>query len=644
MSNIMHTPGNPTSREDTPMRTAAYIGRALKALPGTIALALMLGFAGPVHAIEIYNGELTGSFDTTISYGATWRAEDPDPENLGKAFYNPATSLLTNAQQRDQLGRWSVNNDDGNQKWDGGDLVSNAIKLTSELDLTWRNFGGFLRFSAFYDFEYSDRDDLSKAAEDRVGEDIRLLDAYIWGNHSVGNSFLTWRLGKQVVSWGESTFIQGGINIINPVDVSKLRLAGSELKEAFEGINMIWGSIDLSDALAVEALYMFEYEEIIPDPAGTYWSTNDIATPGASYGMLNFGTVPQPVLNQDLYSTVCLQGNFAATDLLGGAAIAAAGCSASIPRIATPDVSDSGQFGVAFRYFAEQLNGTEFGFYYVKYHSRLPLISGFALTASPSPPQPVALEYFTQYPEDIDLWGVSFNTNIGTWSLAGEVSYRPDTPVQIDDVEVLFAGLSPLNPLIPAPVLRFNSQLGDFQPGEFVQGFEEHSMTQVQFTLTKLFGPNNPIKANQVAFVLEAGVNHTDLPSKDFLRFNGDGTDTGGGPDFLTGDFRNPQTEPDGFADDTSWGYRLLFRPTYNNLIGSWTVSPRLGWSHDVDGTTPGPGGSFIDGRKQLTVGVAFDYLNEWNIDIAYTDYFGGGRYNELRDRDFISASISYSF
>ena len=616
-----------------------------KPLAAMVAAALLGCSAGPALAIEFSNGEISGSFDTTVSYGGTWRVDDPDPDNLGKAFHNPAVALLPNAAQRDAIGRWSVNNDDGNQKWEGGDLVSHAIKLTSELDVTWRNFGFFTRFSAFYDFEYSDRDDLSREAEDRVASDVRLLDAFVWGEHSVGNSFLNWRLGKQVVSWGESTFIQGGINVINPVDVSKLRLAGSELKEAFEGINMLWATMDLTQNLAVEALYMFEYEEIIPDPAGTFWSTNDIATPGASYGMLNFGTVPQPVLNPDLYSEVCLQGNFGASDIALPPALIGAGCSASIPRIDSVLPSDSGQFGVAFRYFADQLNGTEFGFYYLNYHSRLPLISGYALTAVPSAGVPVALEYYTEYPEDIDLYGLSFNTNIGTWSLAGELSYRPDTPLQIDDVEVLFAGLTPLNPLTPAPALQFKSQLGEFEPGEQIQGYANHSMYQAQATLTKLFGPNNFINANQIAFVVEAGVNHvSDLPDKDFLRYNGDGTDTGGGPDILSGDFRNPITEEDGFADSTSWGYRALVRATYNNAIGSWTVSPSIGWRHDVDGTTPGPGGSFVDGRKQLTLGLGFNLLNEWVIDFSYTDYSGGGRYNELRDRDFFSASVSYSF
>ena len=53
--------------------------------------------------------------------------------------------------------------------------------------------------------------------------------------------------------------------------------------------------------------------------------------------------------------------------------------------------------------------------------------------------------YFTEYPEDIQLFGVSFNTQLGTTGIAlqGEVSYRMDVPLQFDDVEFLFAALTP---------------------------------------------------------------------------------------------------------------------------------------------------------------------------------------------------------
>ena len=625
-----------------------------KLLPGALLTATLAlaGASTAVQAIEFSSddGEWTGSFDTTVSYGAAWRLSDFDEGNVGKAEFNPYAFTLDNATQRLLPGRWSVNNDDGNRNYpDGGDLISNTIKLTSELDVRYKNYGAFTRFTAFYDFQNAGKDFLSDEADKRVGKDVRLLDLYIWGENMVGDRFLNWRLGRQVVSWGESTFIQGGINVINPVDVSRLRVAGAELKEAFEGVNMLYGSIDLTPSLSMEALYMFEHREIIPDPAGAYFSTNDIATPGGSHVMLGWGTLDQPVINPDLYTEVCINENWGASDspnlglplppYEGG--VVQLGCERSFPRAETIEAKNSGQYGVALRYFAEKMNGTEFGFYYLKYHSRLPLISGSAVTSTDFR----SGSYWTEYPEGIDLFGVSFNSNVGTWALSGEVSYRPNAPLQVDDVEILFAGLTPLNVLFPAHALQFHSQLGDFEAGEHIKGWEEHKSWQAQATTTKLFGPNNFLKANQIAFVVEAGFNYvSDLPDEKVLRYNGPGTDTGGGYDFLTGDLRNPFTEPDGFADDFSWGYRLLMRATYNDAFGPVTMLPRIAWAHDVSGTTPGPGGSFVDGRKTLTLGLGFNYLEEWVFDLSYTNYMGGGPYNLLYDRDFFAASVRYSF
>jgi hypothetical protein len=36
--------------------------------------------------------------------------------------------------------------------------------------------------------------------------------------------------------------------------------------------------------------------------------------------------------------------------------------------------------------------------------------------------------------------------------------------------------------------------------------------------------------------------------------------------------------------------------------------------------------------------------LQQWVMNVSYTSYFGGGKYNLLTDRDFIGASVSYSF
>ncbi|HLF31238.1 MAG TPA: DUF1302 domain-containing protein [Xanthomonadales bacterium] len=635
----------PSSRQIA--RTNAPEHRTIKQNARTCLVATVLLGLVSTHAlaIEFSSGEWTGHFDTTISYGAAWRVSDPSDSNVGKAVFNPTTFLLNNAGQRAALGRWSVNSDDGNLNYgNSGDLISNAAKITSELDVNWRNYGAFIRATAFYDFENADKDFLSQRAQDLVGSDIRVLDAYAYGDQNFGERTFNWRLGWQVVSWGESTFIQGGINVINPVDVAKLRVAGAELKEAFRGIPIVSGNYDLTDSVSVEALYIFQWKQTDPDPAGSFFATNDIATPGASYAMLNFGTLPQPVINPDLYEQVCLQGpaGYSSSDSLLPPQLVGAGCAGSFPRADTVKPKDSGQFGAALRWYAEELNGTEFGFYFVNYHSRLPLISGRSITTS----APSSGRYWTEYPEDIHLYGISFNTSIGLWSLSGELSYRPNAPLQIDDVEVLFAGLTPLNPLIPAPALRFYSQLGDYGPGEYIQGWERHEVWQTQYTTTKLFGPENFLKAGQISLAAEVGFNYiSDLPSKDWLRFNGDGTDTGGGPDYLQGQFRNPETQLGGFADDFSWGYRLAARAEYFNVFGtSVTIAPSIGWAQDINGTTPGPGGAFIEGRKQLTLGVAFQYLQEWVFDFSYTTYFGAGSFNLLEDRDFVGASVRYSF
>ncbi|MEM9303911.1 MAG: DUF1302 domain-containing protein [Pseudomonadota bacterium] len=577
------------------------------------------GVAFNAQAIEFQKGELSGSWDTTITYGASWRIEDRDDSNVGKDKFNPFTFQLPVDQRIALPGRFSSNGDDGNLNFDDGDLISHQIRFTTELDFTWRNFGGFFRALGFYDFELSGADFLDFGDGGRfgdpdryVGNDIRLLDGFFFWDFSLGDNHPgTVRLGRQVVSWGESTFIQGGMNVINPVDVSRLRTAGAELKEAFQGVDMIWGTVDLTENLSLEALYMFEFEQIDPDYRGTYFATNDFAVPGGQFAMLGFAQYPE---------------EFGPL---------------TIPRRFDGSPSDSGQWGMALRWFVPEFNQTEFGFYYLNYHSRLPLISGFAVTnGSPSSGQ-----YFTEYPEDIEVWGASFNTEVAGWSMAGEVTYRDNLPLQIDDVEVLFGALTPLNSGIPEPVNRFTSQIGEVGFGDFIQGWEEHEVTQAQMTFTRLIGPNNFLKAQQMVFLAEVGGTKVwDLPDQSVLRYNGPATDTGGGPDELTGNFRNPVTT-DGFAEDWSWGYRLITRADYNSVFGTaWNLSPRLAFNHDVDGTSPGPGGNFIEGRKQLTLGVGANYLTQWGADLSYTRYFGEGRFNELRDRDFVAFSISYAF
>ena len=68
-------------------------------------------------------------------------------------------------------------------------------------------------------------------------------------------------------------------------------------------------------------------------------------------------------------------------------------------------------------------------------------------------------------------------------------------------------------------------------------------------------------------------------------------------------------------ADAFSWGYRLLAQMDYANAIGAVTISPKLAFSHDVGGITPGPIGNFIQGRRALTIGVKGTYLERFQAE-----------------------------
>ncbi|MBW1900746.1 MAG: DUF1302 family protein [Deltaproteobacteria bacterium] len=201
-------------------------------VPGLLlVLPTFLVFALTAHAFQFGKDDLKGSFDTTVSYGLSWRVQDKKGELIGTANGGRA---------------YSVNGDDGNLNYGTG-LISNVFKMTSELEFSYGNFGGFFRGTAFYDFENEnssrDRTKLTGDALDLVGSDVDLLDAYLWGSFKLGTMPVDIRVGEQVINWGESTFIQNSINAINPVNVNALRLPGSELREALVPEGMAWATI-----------------------------------------------------------------------------------------------------------------------------------------------------------------------------------------------------------------------------------------------------------------------------------------------------------------------------------------------------------------------------------------------------------------
>ena len=328
-----------------------------------------------------------------------------------------------------------------------------------------------------------------------------------------------------------------------------------------------------------------------------------------------------------------------------------------LPRAEDRRPSDSGQYGVALRYFAPHLGDTEFGLYAMNYHSRTPAFSvvrGYD-TVLPGVPgidgARGAGGYFLEYPEDIRLYGVSFQTSVGGATIAGEVSYRPNYNLQINTSDLSLTALpgailGGFNYGAISPV--YNSENVGLAPEDEIHGYRRKELWQAQVSAIHFI--DRVLGASRLALLGEVGVNHIGG-----LESGKDGT-TRYGRDPLFGQSPiSPLTgglclahqldnaarwcDDDGYVTRTSWGYRIRAGLDYSNVFAGVNLSPNIAWSHDVSGNGP----NFIEDAKSVSLGLNADYANRYTASISYTNFFDG-KYNTLKDRDFAALSVGVSF
>ncbi|MEK1907315.1 MAG: DUF1302 domain-containing protein, partial [Pseudomonas sp.] len=401
--------------------------------PHALAAAIALGLPAAAQAVNFNIGEIEGQVDSSLSVGASWSTRGADRDLIGAN--NGGDGL-------------SQTSDDGHLNFKKGETFSKIFKGIHDLELKYGDTGVFVRGKYWYDFELKDEQRLFKDIDDHNRKEgaqssgAQILDAFVYHNYSIADLPGSVRLGKQVVSWGESTFIQNGINAINPVDVSAFRRPGAELKEGLIPVNMFYVSQSLTDNLSAEAFYQLEWDQTVVDNCGTFFSQADIATDGCADNLRVLA--PRSVVAAGLPLIAGFNPDVDEEGVL-------------VRRAGDRDARDNGQWGAALRYLFEPLD-TEFGAYFMNYHSRAPFFSISAadqatydaVGAVPVPGlQAVAAasssSYFMEYPEDIRLYGLSFSTTLPTGTAwQGELSYRPNAPVQLNTTDILYSGLTPL--------------------------------------------------------------------------------------------------------------------------------------------------------------------------------------------------------
>ena len=396
-----------------------------------------LVFAGALatsmaHAVTFNIGGFEVNMDTTVSTGVTYLTSDRNdsflPEaNGGNPNQNPSFNINNGlsqcigttpayggfCQEITNLGSTvfnhdgSINGDDGRLNFDQGDLISAPTKATLEFETRSGNLQAFLRTTMYYDAVLMDdgsfeRGGLTDKGESNAGREFNVLDAFVTMDGDAAGLPYMVRVGRQVINWGENTFIPGGNSSFNPIDVQALRRPGAEIKDALLPVEAIYGSLAVTDALTIEAYYG-GWDNYKLDVGGSLFGASDTFTPGSKNGNGN-----QYFIGGGSYSGVSMACDTAALTAAGmttAAALSTAiqatsynACtdspnvdvlrpwtigSSEQERIKAGDLgikdgaNDEGDeaYGLAVRYYAENFNSTEFGFYYQSADSRLPYIS-----------------------------------------------------------------------------------------------------------------------------------------------------------------------------------------------------------------------------------------------------------------------------
>lgn len=595
------------------------------------AAVVVVSLSLPAEAIDFkLADEVEGKLNVTVTGGTMIRTESADPSVLG------ALSALRVGLPPGQLGGNSGRNDLNFQK---SRPVSTVLKGVMDLELKRQDFGIFVRAKIWNDFElkngnraygnsangFQQNVPLSDNGFDPAAKfsNAQLADAYAFGRlKTEGDATLDLRAGRQVVNWGVSRFVAGGIDAVNPTDYAARVRPGALAQETKVPVGMIYANLAAGREWGADGFVQYEFRPSVLAPCGTFFDSAYYAPTGCNYA-----------------------------SVLGSSGVndASAFAKGLYPK-RNPDVtaSGSGQYGLSLRYAAAGLN-TDFRGYAMNYHSRMPSIRGTnpnvaggygSLATFTRLTDPNGLKYAMVYPEDIKLYGLSFDTKLDQTSrVYGEIAYRPNQPVNLNlsDLIAAFLGRS------PSSALNMAKNTNAIAPGGTFDGYDRFKVSTTSLGASKAFPAT--WGAERLTLSGELGWSHiAGLPDPGVLRY-GRSDDYGiaaiDGIACVDTTLAQKSCSHDGFVTSNAWGYRLRLAADYREAFLGATVTPSLAVSHDVRGYSYD--GSFVKSRQILRPGIRADWNKKYFAELQYARIFGGA-YNTLVDRDNLTLVAGAQF
>lgn len=361
------------------------------------AAALLVSQSASAFEIDTGNPDISVSWNNTVQYSTAFRVRAPKTSVAG----NPTTA--------------QVNTNDGDLNFSKG-LISNRVDLLSELDLRYRKDAG-LRVSGagWYDTVYHRGTDnpgdqgintLSTDARHFTGDTARLhgrmaevLDAFVYGNVTPGDTNLNLKAGRYTQLYGESLFFgnNGIAGAQTPLDLVKaLSVPNSQFKEIARPVGQIGGQLQISPTLSVGAYYQLEWRKTRLPGAGSYFSFADFVDDGGQSLILG----PGLFLNRG-------------KDI---------------------EARNSGQGGFQVKFKADD---TEYGLYAAQFHDKIPQ---FYARPGVNPRGASIGDYVQVFGENIRTVGGSISTLVGDTNVAGELSFRDNMPLVASGNTVVLPG------------------------------------------------------------------------------------------------------------------------------------------------------------------------------------------------------------
>lgn len=589
-----------------------------------LCLSLSLAMCEVFAASFDLNGEWKLESKTSLSYGTNWSTQGAS----SSLVYKPDANYI--GKDGNSI---DINGDDGRVNFNEGDVISQVIKGLSELSLTGKQQGAVVSAKYWYDHAYETGEGDLKAFDDSAWprlakfKGIDLWDAYIWKNFALDQSqTASMKLGKQTLQWGKSQFFQNGLNSVSAFDYAAMNRPGGDTRERVIPTEMFSFEAGINPYLKFAGFYQFKFRPSVVDGCGTFFAISDFVPE-------NCGPILITVMPGDKLSDTALQNK------------------SYIPRSESRYAKDSGQYGFSLKQTLPKFNNAELGLYFANYHIRNANFDGTAVTAV-GPTNFNTAQFFSIYPEDIKMYGLSLAAKVGTTSVFSELSHKPNQPLQFNGTDIVYA-----------QVLDKNTPLTDrgtsAEFGQYLQGYVRAPVTQFSFGVSDSL--NNVLGANTLNWATELAMNHIgDIGNYRFGRVGAFGRSE------LSSGAYNPETKEnqctpygtahlsndeidhlnkrfcntDGFFTQWSYGYRLRGALTYKDVLPATVIIPSVLFRHDLYGFSQ----NFQEGQMSLTAAVSATYQQKYNVEFAYVNFFGSNNFSTIDDRDFASVAFKVNF